>query len=541
MSKPIRLYIIPSCGLKITFDNEVPNASGRDPVIYSIRLEDLPFEVPMAERLELLQTKNGLRGYMGPVSDVTLPPKVMEKSGIHEDARYYAYMYPIAEVAQKVNWTSKTLVQNCNDLKKGERCTGVENAWAKAYCFMLGAYIYFDENKEVIQVNAVSLKETIYHLQLAGPFKAPKEAVDGLRELDRVHPISSGILQECSYVAFGVSYPNELFRSKAVCDGNLNGIHGAFMFYRDDGTALCYEIESGQNFVDPSGKISTIHDAFAIVAKMYAYDKKGNDAQDAPKGKGTIAVADNCLPAMGSDDRLKKKLMRAVADNQESIYNFRQDIEEIAAAENILLETIIHCACRAKCDKATIERLLVLNPSVLEEANSSIGWLPLHYACRHCAKDEELIEYLILRYEDAVTTQDRFYRCPLHIAVNSKPSVRVIEILLKHDKGRVAISIKTRNLKRSPIHIACNRGVEKEIIEKLLGNAEDKGTRRKIINDKTALGSTALQIAIERGLNSEIIELLITSPADADADANDSDGDSSLYSPFNGMVSYFNL
>jgi len=42
-------------------------------------------------------------------------------------------------------------------------------------------------------------------------------------------------------------------------------------------------------------------------------------------------------------------------------------------------------------------------------------------------------------------------------------------------------------------------------------------------------------------LNSEIIELLITSPADADADANDSDGDSSLYSPFNGMVSYFNL
>ena len=123
-----------------------------------------------------------------------------------------------------------------------------------------------------------------------------------------MHPIASGILQECSYVAFGVSYPNELFRSKAVCDGNLNGIHGAFVFYRDDGTALCYEIESGQNFVDPSGKIYTIHDAFAIVAKMYAYDKKGHDTQDkkgrdtqdAPKGKGEIEFfSDSCLVTIG--------------------------------------------------------------------------------------------------------------------------------------------------------------------------------------------------------------------------------------------------
>ena len=174
MSKPIRLYIIPSCGLEITFDNEVPNAFGRDPVKYSIDVEDLPFEVTTAQWQELKNTKNGLSGYMGPVSDVTLPPKVMEKSGIHENARYYAYMYPIAQIAQKVNWTSKTLAQNCNDLKKGERCTGFENAWAKAYCFMVGAYVYFDENKKVIQVNAVSLKDTIYHLQLAGPFKPPK-------------------------------------------------------------------------------------------------------------------------------------------------------------------------------------------------------------------------------------------------------------------------------------------------------------------------------------------------------------------------------
>jgi ankyrin repeat protein len=68
----------------------------------------------------------------------------------------------------------------------------------------------------------------------------------------------------------------------------------------------------------------------------------------------------------------------------------------------------------------------MLGTSVLKDVDSSIGWLPLHYACRHCAKDEELIEYLILLYEDAVTTQDKFYRCPLHIAVNSKPLVRVI-------------------------------------------------------------------------------------------------------------------
>jgi len=541
MSKPIRLYIIPSCGLKITFEKEVPNTIGRDPINYRISLEDLPIEVPEDKRRDLLHTKDRddlVSGCMGPISNVSLPPKMMEKSGIHKDARYYAYMYPIAQVAQKLNWKSKTLDQNCNDLEKGEPCTGKENAWAKAYCFMLGAYVYFDQEKKVIQVNALSLKETNYHLQLAGPFKPPKEAVDGLRELDRVHPMTLEIFQECSYVAFGVSSPGELFRSKEVCAGNIHGRHGAFMFYRDDGTgALCYEIESGENFVDPSGKISSIHDAFEIVAKRYVYNKEGNDAQDAHERTFEF-VTDNCLPAMGSDDRFKKKIVRAIADNKENVDNFRKEIEKIADAENTFLETIIHHACRAKCDKATIKHLLlVVDSTVLAKADSSVRWLPLHYACRHCAKDEELIKYLISLYKDAVTKKDRFHRCPLHIAVNSKPSVRVIEILLEHDTRRDAISIKTKNLKRSPIHIACNRGVEKEIIEKLLGNAEKKGTRRKMLNEKDALGSTALQLAIERGLNFEIIELLITSPADADANADANDSDSSLYSPFNGMVS----
>ncbi len=105
-----------------------------------------------------------------------------------------------------------------------------KNRWAMPFCSVLGAYAYFTDDS-LVQVNSLSLLKTNFNLDLAGPFKVPIEAQTEMRELKRVHPLTSEVFHEMSYVAFGAICPGEVFRSKAVFEMNMKGSNGAFMFY----------------------------------------------------------------------------------------------------------------------------------------------------------------------------------------------------------------------------------------------------------------------------------------------------------------------
>jgi ankyrin repeat protein len=485
-----------------------------------------------------------IQGWMSPVSKVTLPPFEKGKLGIHKDAMYYSYIHPPENLAQKIIWKDviwKDVERNQEDKKrKGEECTIIENHWAKEYCSILGAYAYFGKDKKLLQVNAISLKKTDYYVQLVGPFKPTKEGAANMRERDRVHPLTLEVFHECSYVAIGFSIAGETFRSKPICNGSTNGRHGAFIFYRDNGTALTYEIDDGQNYFNPAGKISSLQDAFAQTAK-----------------DNMEFVNDNFLPAVGADERFKKDVLRVLEnkkkkDNNETLKKELKEIMnglkyEIAdgsedGKKNMRKKNILHYACRAKCGKEAIEKLVGLWSTSILTQKDSIGWLPLHFACRYCAKDKDLIEYLIEQIEPYMIglkelMSDDFNRWPLHVAINSKPSVAVIELLLKNETNTKVMEIKTKNLERYPIHIACNRGVDKIIFQKLLDSIKHM---REMMNFKTVLGSTPLQLAIERGLESDIIDLLITKcncKGSSSVHEFECTCISSLYSRYNGMVS----
>jgi hypothetical protein len=161
-----------------------------------------------------------------PISAVTLPAATKKLVGIHEKAKYFAYIHPPEGLAEMIDWEKVDFRHDSNlgDLYQ-------ENKWAMPFCSVLGAYAYFTDDS-LIQVNALSMLKTQFVLDLAGPFKVTKEAKAEMRELNRVHPLSSEVFYENSFVAFGATCPGEVFRSKNPTLENTKGMHGAFMFYR---------------------------------------------------------------------------------------------------------------------------------------------------------------------------------------------------------------------------------------------------------------------------------------------------------------------
>ncbi len=274
------------------------------------------------------------------------------------------------------------------------------------------------------------------------------------------------------------------------------------------------------------------------------------------QSKGTLKksgfISNYRLPELGSEENLRKRIKRAYSRKADTPLKglSSQASSEIDSLLKEFPKTLLHEACRARCDKETFEKVVNDVGTSMLKNEDEIGWLPLHYACRHYCHDKdgksdfELIELLVQWYPGAVTKKDKFNRCPLHIAIDSRASVDVVDLLLNHDESQIAINCTTATLKRNPFHIACNRGASKDVFERLM-RSDSKG---EMLISKTLLGCTPLQLAIESRLQHDIIKMLI---ARSDHMVDKGDGvevvlnfddkklcTSTIHTRFNGMVSY---
>lgn len=196
------------------------------------------------------------KGTMSPLCSVTLPPKIKELVGIREEARYFAFLHPPQGLADVFNWQNVLIDRIVKDgIKESENVsdsvrppTGLratisragrsqsnkdddaERTWAIPFCAILGGFAYFDENKDLVQVNVLSPFKTKYKFPLAGPFKANKDAMTDLREFDRVFPLTLSVFHECSFNGLAVTSPSELFRTHPICDGGHKGMCQSFLY-----------------------------------------------------------------------------------------------------------------------------------------------------------------------------------------------------------------------------------------------------------------------------------------------------------------------
>jgi hypothetical protein len=125
-----------------------------------------------------------------PISAVTLPAATKKLVGIHEKAKYFAYIHPPEGLAEMIDWEKVDFRHDSNlgDLYQ-------ENKWAMPFCSVLGAYAYFTDDS-LIQVNALSMLKTQFVLDLAGPFKVTKEAKAEMRELKMGEVVKGKVVKD---------------------------------------------------------------------------------------------------------------------------------------------------------------------------------------------------------------------------------------------------------------------------------------------------------------------------------------------------------
>jgi len=503
MASPIELFVVPNIGLQVEFFGEgfqssfakIPvrkkpvagksNSPGKrgakEQLQYRVQSTDVPHFKGVTER--------SFVGGCAPLSAVTLPSAVRRMAGIPSDACYYTFIHPPPDLARDIDWSKFDMATIDKDDE-----LAIKRYWAVPLIAMLGGYVYLDEDMKIVSVNALSLSQTPYDLKLSGPFAACDIPKKDMCAAKRVHPITMEYFHEVGIVASAWIRPGEKFRGHlATEDRHYN--HGCFMFFRDDGSAIVYSLDPS-GFVDPNGETSSLADAFQSSSKVKLFVKKN------------IGFVTNYK--FSTEEELKQTRL-AIAN----IENDRQKADYLHSVRDT--RTLIHHACKARCDVATIRDLLDEDEVANLLYQDKLGFTPLHYVCRHSPQRDELVRLLIGRSPDSVFIRDHFDRCALHIACDGNASLEVIAALVDADPLRNVLYQKTKLLQRLPIHIACYKKLSEEAIQHLVNADEGSVALAK----KSKAGRLPLHMAIEQKLSSNVIKLLIGETAASSSHTHD--------------------
>jgi hypothetical protein len=425
MASPITLYVVPNCGLELANAEESEKGfvdyfiCGRD------RKAPTKYRVGNINEFPLANGKTNQKhydGWMSPVNDLTLPRAIRRVAGVPDTARYFAYVHPPCGLAEDIGWDDFEMQPLCIDPWLLD-----DNKWALPYISMLGGYAYFDGNYQLMCVNALSILPTEYELALSGPFSATETACRDVQDANRVHPLTLEFFFELGIVASASIGPNEKFHLKNMTE-DYNYQHGAFIFFKDDGSSLTYVIEPS-GYIDPSGDTSSLADAFQssrVKAHMTRNLGFVSKYTRTVSNISEIRISITLILEDENIDRAKSRLIESLQDKQ----------------------TLIHKACQAGFDSSAVEKLLDDDEVNNLAHQDSYGWIPLQYACRFQSTNISLIQMLISKFPGGAVIVDSFNRSALHIACDSHTSGEVIDSLIEADKESLNITRKTKVLQR---------------------------------------------------------------------------------------------
>lgn len=158
-------------------------------------------------------------------------------------------------------------------------------------------------------------------------------------------------------------------------------------FMADDGEAVVYVIDpSGQ--VDPSGDVSSLADIFQL-----SKAKTGNSQNFDFIKKYKFTSTD--------ERNHRREVIRRIKSSRQK-HDFLHEIGD--------KETLIHEACKAGCETATIASLLDEEELSNLVHGDDFGLTPLHHACQSQPNNLSLISMLLDKYPDAISIADQFGR-----------------------------------------------------------------------------------------------------------------------------------
>jgi hypothetical protein len=228
MASPVTLYIAPDTGVEVKVDLDSVSSTRSSYMFpgdiirgYSYQLSNLG-QFRLKKNDQLNQSLFS-RGFMSPIAPVTLPSYARKLCGILEPARTFAFLHPPIGLAGQIDWNyyssscheeDDSFVDNDSGFQESKRKTdnGIpDTSWAIPYLSVTGAFIYFDDDLNVVSVNVLTFQPTEFALNLSGSYNTPQPVVTSIIETKRAQVISLDAFHECSFVAMSWVRPYETF------------------------------------------------------------------------------------------------------------------------------------------------------------------------------------------------------------------------------------------------------------------------------------------------------------------------------------------
>ena len=185
----------------------------------------------------VLQLLDGapLLGSVSPHADITLGREVWETVGIPPSAHTYAFAYPLRLEAHA--WA-----------RIEERLSRVGEELSAFLYF--GGFLYFNRHSQLLQVNAVTPKQSPHVVFLAGPFAAAPGVLEWMAQEQRMCPVTVESLTKAGFSSFGWVHGHEAPAEEPM------GPHGSFLYEMTDSRPVFYALTDDESWTAPNAVLT---------------------------------------------------------------------------------------------------------------------------------------------------------------------------------------------------------------------------------------------------------------------------------------------
>ena len=209
------VFLFPDVGLdlKVDYPKDTEGSAGRFVVTGPKRKVDILRYVA-----EGIDDDGEIDGVISPMSPVTLPLEIKREVGIPDAATLFAFVYPLQYFKRRLH-----------------RINLATEPWGFAH--LLGAFAYFDDDRTLLGVNALTIvpQQTVLHL--VGPHKPLSVAVAAMNDLGRMAEVVVDGLLDAGFQQFGWVHPGEMPGGHELLD-TISNDHGGFLFETAEGPAF---------------------------------------------------------------------------------------------------------------------------------------------------------------------------------------------------------------------------------------------------------------------------------------------------------------
>ena len=212
------IFILPNVGLEISTEYpEEDGAAGRFAVTGPARKLDILKTVAKG-----VDDDGTIDGDISPRSPVTLPLEIKREAGIPEASTWFAFIYPLSYFKSRLH-----------------RINLATDPWG--FVHLLGGFAYFDDDYNLLGVNALTIVPSPTVLHLIGPFEPLKPACEQMHRLGRMKEVVIEGLRSQGFDSIGWVHPGEPPGGQPLSTETENH-HGGFLLGLTDGDPVFYTI-----------------------------------------------------------------------------------------------------------------------------------------------------------------------------------------------------------------------------------------------------------------------------------------------------------